>query len=61
MRVSTPALLTMMSTRPNSLTAAANRSLQFGDPADIGLDADGAVAERQHLLLERFRRFGVTT
>ena len=51
-RVSTPALLTMMSSRPNALTAASIERLQVGHLADVGLDADGLVAERGDLLLE---------
>ena len=47
-----PALLTMMSRRPNVETAASTRLLQVGDLADVGLHADDLVAEGPHLLLD---------
>ena len=58
-RVSTPALLTMMSTRPNSLTAVAISFCKFGDLADIGLHADGTIAQSRDLFFQRFGRLGM--
>ena len=49
-RVSTPALLTMMSSRPNVDDGRVDQALQVGDLADVGLDADGLVAEAGDLL-----------
>ena len=46
-----PALLTMTSSRPNSFTAVVDESLQFGDLADFGFDADGLVALWPSILL----------
>ena len=51
-RVSTPALFTMMSSRPNCLDGRVDQPLQVGDLADVGVDADGLVTERDDLLLE---------
>ena len=51
-RVSMPALFTMMSRRPNASTVAATSISQVGDLADVGLDPDGLVAEGVHLLLQ---------
>ena len=52
-RVSTPALLTMMSSRPNCLHRRVDQHLQVGDLADVGVDADRlVVAERGELLLQ---------
>ena len=51
-RVSTPALFTMMSSRPNAFTARVDQPLEVGDLAHVGLDADRLVAERGDLLLE---------
>ena len=50
MRVSTPALLTMISTRPNCATAAETR---------FSRSANRFVAERDDLLFQFVRRVGV--
>ena len=41
------------------MTAASTRRLQVGDLADVGVDADGLVAERHDLLLELLGGLGV--
>ena len=51
-RVSMPALLTMMSRRPKLLDRRVDEHLQVGDLADVGLHPDGLVAQRRDLLLE---------
>ena len=51
-RVSMPALFTMMSSWPNAFTVAVDEALQVGDLADVGLDADDPVAERGDLPFE---------
>ena len=51
-RVSTPALLTMTSSRPNYFTAASTNLCEVGDLAHVGVDPDGLVAQRDDLLLE---------
>ena len=58
-RVSMPALLTITSTRPNALHGAVDEPLQVGDLADVGLDADGLVAEGVDALLQRLGGLGV--
>ena len=58
-RVSMPALLTMMSSRPKVLTAAPIRASQVGDLADVGLDRGHLVAEVTDLLLERLGGFRI--
>ena len=52
MRVSMPALLTMMSSRPKAVDRGVDEALEVVDLADVGLDADGLVAEGGDLLLE---------
>ena len=54
-----PALLTMMSTRPNASTAAVDQALEVRDLADVGFDADRLVTQRCHLRLERLGRLRV--
>ena len=44
-RVSTPALFTMMSTRPNSFTVVSTSRCRSATLLDVGVDADGAVTE----------------
>ena len=51
-RVSTPALFTITSSRPNVLDRLVDQHLQVVDLADVGLDADRLVAERLDLVLE---------
>ena len=53
-RVSTPALLTMMSSRPNGVDGGFDEPFEVGHLAHVGLDADRLVTERRHLLLEVF-------
>ena len=48
-----------MSTRPNVFNGGVDQFLQVGDLADIGIDADGLVAEGRYLLLQSFRRLGM--
>ena len=55
-RVSMPALLTMMSTRPNALTARSIEHLQVGHLAHVGVHADRLVAEGDDLPLELLGR-----
>ena len=58
-RVSTPALLTMMSSRPNCFTAASTSVCRSSTLLTSAFDADGLVAERDDLLLEVFGRVGI--
>ena len=51
-RVSMPALLTMTSSRPNVWTAVPTRRSRSATLADVGVDADRAVAERDDLALK---------
>ena len=48
-RVSMPALFTMMSSCPNAFTVSVDQALQVGHLAHVGLDADDLVAERGDL------------
>ena len=52
MRVSMPALFTMMSSRPNLLDRRIDELLEIGKLAYVGLDADGLVAELGDLPLQ---------
>ena len=45
-RVSMPALFTMMSSRPNASHGGVDQPLQVGDLADVRVHADGLIAER---------------
>ena len=58
-RVSTPALFTMMSSRPNLAHRGVDQRLQIVDPADVGLDADRLLAQRGDLALQRVGRLGM--
>ncbi len=54
-----PALLTMMSTRPNALTAASTSFRKSSDLAHVGLHSDGPIPQRHDLLLQFLGRFRI--
>ena len=55
-RVSIPALLTRMSSRPKAATVPSTRLLDVGDARDVGLDDLRLAAGGLDLLLGRVRR-----
>ncbi len=58
-RVSTPALLTMMSTRPNSFTAAANRFCSSASWLTSAFTPMAQSPSAWTCLFQFFRRFGM--